>query len=93
MSQIAITAISVLGTVCAIVFGYATFQRNRKKDDMDEGMLLTELGYIKSGIDDIKRKQEQQEQRHIEIISRLAVVEASAKQAHHRIDELIDRGA
>lgn len=49
-------------------------------------MVLTELGYIKSGVDDIKRKQEKQDEQHIEVVSRLTAVESSAKQAHKRID-------
>lgn len=91
-----VAAISVISTVCAILFGYAAFNRNRKKDDQaggeKSGTVLTEIGYIKSGIDDIKHKQERQEEKqeaqHLEVISRLTSVEASAKQAHKRIDRL-----
>lgn len=86
------SAIGFLGTSCAIIFGYIAFSRNKKMDDCSEakqdGVVLTELGYIKSGVDDIKRKQDKQEQQHIEVITRLTAVEESAKQAHYRIDEL-----
>lgn len=84
--------LGVLGTVCAITFGYLAFSRNKKIDENKEGKqsgtMLTEIGYIKSGIDDIKRKQEKQDEQHVEIISRLTSVEASAKQAHKRIDRI-----
>lgn len=91
-----VAVIGVISTVCAIVFGYSAFNRNKKKDDSESGeksgTVLTEIGYIKSGIDDIKRKQERQEEKqeaqHIEVITRLTSVEASAKQAHKRIDRL-----
>lgn len=94
--DIAVAALGVIGTVCAIVFGYAAFSRSRKKDEQGDGQkdgtVLTEIGYIKSGIDDIKRKQERQDEKqeaqHIEVISRLTSVEASAKQAHKRLDRL-----
>ena len=98
MSEIVIlsTILGLLGTICAIVFGYAAFRRNRKTDDEEEGKengtLLTEIGYIKSGVDDIKRKQEKQDEQHIEMITRLTAVEASAKHAHKRIDRLENRG-
>ena len=86
------TAIGVAGTVCAIIFGYIAFRRNGKADNTAEGkkdgVLLTEIGYIKSGVDDIKRKQEKEDERHIQVVSRLTAVEASAKQAHRRIDRL-----
>ena len=84
--------VGILGTVCSVVFAYIAFGRSRKKDDaaygQKDGIVLTEIGYIKSGVDDIKRKQEHQEDQHIEVISRLTGVEASAKQAHKRIDAI-----
>jgi hypothetical protein len=84
--------IGAVGGLCAIAFGYATYKRNRKADDSSEGKqtgtLFTEIGYIKSGIDDIKRKQEKQDERYTVTIERLSAVEASAKQAHKRIDRL-----
>lgn len=91
-----IAAFGVMSTICAIVFGWAAFIRNKKKDDSEDGeqsgTVLTEIGYIKSGIDDIKRKQERQDEKqesqHIEVISRLTSVEASAKQAHKRLDRI-----
>lgn len=94
-----LTAISaaagIIGTVCAAVFGYIAFARGRHQDDKSEGKqdgtLFTEIGYIKSGVDDIKRKQDRQEQRHIEVITRLAAVEESAKQAHKRIDRMEEK--
>lgn len=94
MTEISMMAsvLGVLGTACAIAFGYSSFVRNKKQDDNKEGKqngtILTEIGYIKSGVDDIKRKQEKQDAQHIEVISRLSSVEASAKQAHRRIDRI-----
>jgi hypothetical protein len=43
--------------------------------------MLTELGYIKSGVDDIKAEQREQRKINTEFYSRLAAVEGSAKQA------------
>lgn len=82
----------VVGTVCAIFFGYFAFSRNKKKDDSEDGKqdgtLLTEIGYIKSGVDDIKRKQDKQDDQYIDVVSRITAVEVSAKQAHKRLDRL-----
>jgi len=92
----ALGALSVLATACAIFFGYAAFRRNAKQDDQGEakesGIMLTEIGYVKSGIDDIKRKQEQQETQHIEVVTRITAVEESAKQAHKRLDRIENNG-
>ena len=47
-----LTVLSVVSTVCAIVFGYAAFARNRKSDTESEAKndatVLTEIGYILS---------------------------------------------
>ncbi len=76
-------------------FGYKNFKRIEHKDSVQDGKesatILTELGYIKSGIDDLKRKQEKADERHIDIITRLTSVEASVKQAHKRIDEFVEK--
>lgn len=89
------TVFGIVGTACAIVFGYLAFRRNSKTDDTAEGkkdgVLLTEIGYIKSGVDDIKRKQEKEDERHVQVVSRLTAVEVSAKQAHHRLESLEDK--
>ena len=60
----AMTVLSVISTVCAIVFGYIAFVRNRDSDKTKEAKsdatILTELGYIKGGIDDVKAEQREQ---------------------------------
>lgn len=93
-----ITATALIGIVCSIlgaVLGYLGFTRNLKKDCAEEGKssgaILTELGYIKSNTDEIKRKQDKQDERHIEFVGRITAVEASAKQAHKRIDTIEGR--
>ena len=94
-----LTVLSVVSTICAIVFGYAAFARNRKSDTESEAKndatVLTEIGYIKANTDEIKAEQKEQRKtntefvtRLTEFVERLVAVEASAKQAHKRIDTL-----
>lgn len=83
-----ITIISVGAAICGIIFGAATYARNKRNDNREDGNLMAEIGYIKSGVDDIKRKQEKADQQHLEVITRLTAVEESSKQAHHRINRL-----
>ena len=89
------TAEAIIGIIVGIggfIFGLVTFFRNKKSDDASEGRkdgtILTELGYIKSGVDDIKRKQEKQDEQNLIFAERLSSVEASAKQAHKRLDAM-----
>lgn len=87
--------LGIIGTVCAIVFGYLAFARNKKADNCAEarmdGQVMSELGYVKSGIDDIKTEMRDQRQTNMQIAERLSAVESSAKQAHHRIDHMEGR--
>ena len=82
--------------VCGTVFGIYNIVQSRKRtheqdcrdDGRESGAILTEIGYVKSGVDDIKRKQGEQEKQHIKVIRQLTAVESSTRQAHHRIDRL-----
>ena len=84
--------LSAVFGVGGLVFGIITAVRNKKTDDTKEakedGIILAELGYIKSGVDDIKHKQEQQDKQNMDFIKHIVAVEESAKQAHKRIDKL-----
>ena len=90
------TVIGIVVGIAGVIFGCVTFFRNKKSDDAadgkKDGIVLTELGYIKSGVDDIKRKQEKQDEQYVVVVSRLTAVESSVKQAHKRIDRLEDKG-
>ena len=44
--------------------------------------MLTEIGYIKSGVDDMKKKMEQSDKRYIEMEKRLSKVEEAMKIYH-----------
>ena len=82
----------IIGAACTIVgvlLSYAAFARNSKRDSeasgRESGTVLTEIGYIKGGVDRIERKQDE---RYLKMAERVTAVESSAKQAHKRIDRL-----
>lgn len=86
------TIISLVVGAAGIVFGLVTLFRNKKQDDNEagkaSGTILSDIGYIKAGVDDIKTEQKEQRKTNIELVSRLTAVEESTKQAHKRLDEL-----
>ena len=84
--------ISTGSLICAVMAAVAAFKSRNKDDGKSAGVMLTEIGYIKSGIDDLKRQQEKTEERYVELTGRLTSVEASAKQAHRRLDDHIMKG-
>lgn len=88
LSVIMSLAFAGIGAVVAIV----TLRRSTSRDDEEsgntKGTILTEIGYIKSGVDDIKRHQEKQDDQYLDLRQRVTKVEASATQAHKRIDSI-----
>jgi len=91
--QLSVSAAMALLSVGTFFIGRMTAKRSEGRD---MGQLASDMGYLKSGIDDIKRRQAQQEKkeegRHLEVMTRLTGVEASAKSAHKRIDRLEGKG-
>lgn len=90
--EIFLTALSVVSTVCAIVFGYTAFHSRRKQTDTDagrdRGVIMSDIGYIKAGVDDLKREQRETNTSVSQLSERVTRVEESTKQAHKRISEL-----
>ena len=85
-------SIGLLCTVIGVAISYVIYTRNKEKDDKSEGrqdgVILTEIGYIKSGIDDIKSEQREQRKINTDVYSKLSAVETSAQQAHLRLDRI-----
>lgn len=93
------TTVAVISSVVGIVsaalgflLSYFTFQRNKKKDDVAEGqtkgVMASDIGYIKAGVDDLKRESAEQRKTVGELGERVTRVEESCKQAHKRIDKI-----
>ena len=84
--------ISLAGVIVAIVCSVVAMMRNTRNDNRDEaqqqGAILTELGYIKSGVDDIKAEQREQRKINQEVSNRLSAMEIKVDRAHSRLDRL-----
>ena len=93
MSTPLLISIFSLGSAALGVFiSYLVFARQKSKDTEEKGetrgAMASDIGYIKAGVDDLKR--ETRETRHDmgELSTKVARCEESCKQAHKRIDEL-----
>ena len=80
--------VGLIGVVCSIV----AVSRNRstevKNEGKENGVVLTELGYIKAGVDDLKRDNRDIRGDLKNLDERITRNEESTKQAHKRIDAL-----
>ena len=83
--------IALASLAVAFIFSYAIFRRNNRKDNEESGenrgVIMSEIGYIKAGIDDLKRDNGEIRRKIEDHEVRLTRVEESCKQAHKRIDE------
>jgi len=83
---------TLAGLVMSFVFSFLTHKRNEKHDienmSAGRGVLQSDVGYLKAGIDDLKRENKAVNIKIDNISERVTRIEESCKQAHKRIDEL-----
>lgn len=84
-----LSAVIALGS---LVVAILTLLRNGKKDNEtageSRGVMASDIGYIKAGVDDLK-KENRDNRESLELLRvKVAEVDSSTKQAHKRIDEL-----
>ena len=79
--------LSAIIAVAGFALSVATFFIGRttasKADGKQEGQILTELGYIKSGVDDMKRKMESMEKSYHNLEGRVSRLEEKVSIYHH----------
>ena len=78
----------IIGAVIGVIGALAVAKKQQKEDGTAAGMIASDLGYLKKGVDDINTKLERLAERYHQLSERVAKVESSAKQAHRRIDRL-----
>ena len=78
--------IAVLIAVCGCALSVGTFFVGRmtaaKTSGQEYGVMLTEIGYIKSIVDDVKKKIEQSDKRYIDLAERVTALEEKVQIYH-----------
>ena len=74
--------IAVLGCAVSVAAFFIGRVTAAKTSGQEYGVMLTEIGYIKSGVDDMKKKMEQSDKRYIDMEKRLSKVEEAMKIYH-----------
>ena len=84
--------VGILGGLSGILFAVIAWRKSSEKDDREDGRSLgtvqSDLGYIKSGVDDLKTDVREMRTSQANLTERVRAVEESTRQAHKRIDEL-----
>lgn len=78
-TNIILSILSVVGTLSSILFAYLAFRRNDKQDSRrdakSEGVLLSDVGYIKSSIDRIEKTLDKLQEKYDDLHSRVVKIE------------------
>lgn len=79
MENILTIIIGVISLVSSIFFAYLAFRKELNKDIMTtakkEGTLLSDIGYIKAGIDKLERKLDKVESNYQDLLTRVIKLE------------------
>lgn len=93
--EIVLSVISVIGTLSSIVFAFLAFKRNAKGDNKqegkNEGVLISDVGYIKSSIDRIEKTLDKLEEKYDDLHSRIIKIEQKVDD-HIKNDSIHVRG-
>ena len=93
MNTVAVV-VGMIGGVCSAMFAYIGYQRGKAKDTSNagktEGVIMSDIGYIKAGVDDLKREHRETSAVLSNHSERLTRVEESCKQAHKRMDGFLE---
>lgn len=83
---------SFLVAIISVVIALLSLSRSKKKDTQsdskNEGVIVSDIGYIKAGVDDLKSENRETRKELQGMTERITRCEESAKQAHRRIDSL-----
>ncbi len=93
-TQTIFSLLSIFTALSSLSLAVISLLRSKKKDSQtegkNEGALASDIGYIKAGIDDLKRENRETRKEMQSSNERLTRCEESLKQAHKRIDGLLE---
>ena len=83
-------------SACALLFTALSFRRNTNADTsataQERATMTADIRYIRQSIDEIKLENRSIRQDLTEVQTKLVEVEASAKSAHKRLDDIMKKG-
>ena len=89
------TIISMAVAVCALIFTALSFRRTQNQDTSataaERATMAANIQYIRTSIDDIKLEYKSIQKDISELSKKVVEIDASARQAHKRIDEITQK--
>ena len=90
--ELTVTLVSFFASLSSIAFAYLAFRRSvkqeEKTDGKTEGVMFSDIGYIKACVDRVEKNLTKVEEGDRSIAERLAKVEESVANVTKRVDEI-----
>lgn len=90
--EVVFSLVSLMASLSSIAFAYLAFKRSerqdQRKDAKNEGLILSDIGYIKACVDRVEKNLNKVDERDRNIAERLAKVEESVVNVTKRVDEI-----
>ena len=90
--ELSIALVGVLASISSIVFAYLAFKRGEKQDQKTdaktEGVMFSDIGYIKACVDRVEKNLNKVDERYRNIAERMAKLEESVSNVTKRVDDI-----
>lgn len=84
---------SFLASLSSIIFSFLAFKRSdkqeHKNDGKTEGVMFSDIGYIKACVDRVEKNLNKVDERYLNIAQRITRVEESLFNVTKRVDEIL----
>ena len=91
-SEMGVALVGLFASLSSVVFAYLAFKRSdrhdQKADGKTEGVMFSDIGYIKACVDRVEKNLTKVDERYRNIAERLAKVEESLVNVTKRVDEM-----
>ena len=84
--------IGLCASLSSIIFAFLAFKRSEKqeykKEGKNEGLILSDIGYIKACVDRVEKNFIKMDERYSLVLERLSKAEESLENVIKRVDEI-----
>ena len=92
MNQETISILGLVTSLLSIMFAFLAFKRSEKhdikKEGKNEGLILSDIGYIKAGVDRMEKNITSVDERYREVLERLSRVEEGLDNTKRIVNEI-----
>ena len=90
--EVVFSLVSLMASLSSIAFAYLAFKRSerqeQRKDAKNEGLILSDIGYIKACVDRMEKNITSVDERYREVLERLSRVEEGLDNTKRIVNEI-----